>query len=238
MDKHKSNCPPPHTLKLSSLLSLTFENYEECCQVLPKNNYVPFYMQNGNYSHLSSFISPTFSIESSPFCRQSAGILVPAFSGKSRCRGGTFPSIRVHILWFLPQKKDQDRCKGTGLGYRIYSIPIPRRFEEQEEFAPRGFEEKDEFIIFFKIVRVQNSQCGKELNKFCPPNSSDDLCLLFLFILLLWFLPSVSLSSSADRQPENCERVYRLQMFSYVSKPFTEGTVRTLAMLLHAKQGQ
>ena len=30
-----------------------------------------------------------------------------------------------------------------------------------------------------QIVLVQNSQRGKELNKCCPPHSSDDLCLCF-----------------------------------------------------------
>ena len=30
-----------------------------------------------------------------------------------------------------------------------------------------------------QIVRVKNSQRGKELNQFCPPNSSNSLCLLF-----------------------------------------------------------
>ena len=30
-----------------------------------------------------------------------------------------------------------------------------------------------------QIVLVQNSQRGKELKQLCPPNSSDDLCLLF-----------------------------------------------------------
>ena len=34
----------------------------------------------------------------------------------------------------------------------------------------------NEFIPFFK-----SSQCSKELNHFCPPSSSDDLCLLFCF---------------------------------------------------------
>ena len=29
------------------------------------------------------------------------------------------------------------------------------------------------------IILVQNSNLGKELNPFCPPSSSDDLCLLF-----------------------------------------------------------
>ena len=28
-------------------------------------------------------------------------------------------------------------------------------------------------------VLVKNSLCGKEYNKFCPPNSSDDFCLFF-----------------------------------------------------------
>ena len=32
---------------------------------------------------------------------------------------------------------------------------------------------------FSKIILVENSKCGKEFNKFRPPNSSDDLCLLF-----------------------------------------------------------
>ena len=32
---------------------------------------------------------------------------------------------------------------------------------------------------FLHIIQVQNSLRGKELNQFCPQNSSDDLCLLF-----------------------------------------------------------
>ena len=31
---------------------------------------------------------------------------------------------------------------------------------------------------FLHTIWVQISQCGKKLNKFCPPNSSDDLCLI------------------------------------------------------------
>ena len=30
-----------------------------------------------------------------------------------------------------------------------------------------------------QIFLVQNSQHGKELNQFCPPSSSDDLCIFF-----------------------------------------------------------
>ena len=32
----------------------------------------------------------------------------------------------------------------------------------------------------------QNSKCGKGLNKFCPPNRCDDLCLFFCLYLFLW----------------------------------------------------
>ena len=34
-------------------------------------------------------------------------------------------------------------------------------------------------VAVLKIVLMQNSQLGKEFNKFCPSNSSDDLCLFF-----------------------------------------------------------
>ena len=34
------------------------------------------------------------------------------------------------------------------------------------------------FILFFKIILVEK-WCGQELNQFCPPNSSNDLRLLF-----------------------------------------------------------
>ena len=35
------------------------------------------------------------------------------------------------------------------------------------------------FILVFKIIPVENSQRDNELNQFRPPNSSNDLCLLF-----------------------------------------------------------
>ena len=36
-------------------------------------------------------------------------------------------------------------------------------------------------IPFFQIILALNlyTQCGMELNEFCPPNRSDDLCLFF-----------------------------------------------------------
>ena len=34
--------------------------------------------------------------------------------------------------------------------------------------------------LFSKIILVQNSQGCEEFNQFCPPNSSEDLCLLYM----------------------------------------------------------
>ena len=50
------------------------------------------------------------------------------------------------------------------------------RFEEQDEFLSSYH--SDAINPFLHIILVQNRQRGKEMNKFCPPNSSDDLCLL------------------------------------------------------------
>ena len=36
-----------------------------------------------------------------------------------------------------------------------------------------------------QIILVLNLQCGMEQNEYRPPNSSDDLCLLFCLFLLL-----------------------------------------------------
>ena len=35
------------------------------------------------------------------------------------------------------------------------------------------------FILFIKIILVENREHGKELHQFRPPSSRDDLCLLF-----------------------------------------------------------
>ena len=35
------------------------------------------------------------------------------------------------------------------------------------------------------IILVLNLECGMELNEFCLPNSSDDLCLLFCLFRFL-----------------------------------------------------
>ena len=58
-----------------------------------------------------------------------------------------------------------------------------------------NIEEQDEFILFFKSSlrnssyssnhpsALHNSWRGKDLHAFCPPNSSDDLCLFFFLLL-------------------------------------------------------
>ena len=64
------------------------------------------------------------------------------------------------------------------------------------------YKEKDEFILFFQSsCMVQNSQCDKEFNKFCPPNSSDDLSLL---VCILYIHPS-----SVVRVHRGQQEVYR-----------------------------
>ena len=41
------------------------------------------------------------------------------------------------------------------------------------------------FILFFKIILVENIYCGKELNQFRPLKSNDDLCLFFFLYALI-----------------------------------------------------
>ena len=81
-------------------------------------------------------------------------------------------------------------------GGRIYSIHCRASY-----FALGRLEDKDEnhqddlknykCILFFKIVRVKKSWGGTELNKFCPPNRSDDRYLCF------YLYPSSMLTTNA-----------------------------------------
>ena len=87
------------------------------------------------------------------------------------------------------------RTEGKGrrccLGHRIYSFPCRTSY-----FAPGWYVEKDELlhkgvmkkrINFTRMIWrkglihhiLQIVLHGKEMNKVCPPNNSDDLCLLF-----------------------------------------------------------
>ena len=68
---------------------------------------------------------------------------------------------------------------------------------------------------FFQIILVLNLECGMELNKFCPPASSDDLCLLFCLILLQWsllisgYVPRARLEAEWRRQQREEEERLR-----------------------------
>ena len=58
---------------------------------------------------------------------------------------------------------------------------------------------------FLQIVLEQNSQRGMELNKFCPPNSGDDLCLSFCMHPSSMYLPLAN---------EQSRRVMKMKVLS------------------------
>ena len=67
---------------------------------------------------------------------------------------------------------------------KIPSLMFPQKKDTSEEKAKIvaavwGTELIQILHAMLLIVLVQSSQRGKELNQFCPPSSSDDLCLLF-----------------------------------------------------------
>ena len=68
----------------------------------------------------------------------------------------------------------------------LATYSAPRRFEEQDEMMNSSYIlqiDLVQIILFFKSSCMeQNSQLGQEFNQFCPPNSCDDLCLLFCII--------------------------------------------------------
>ena len=80
------------------------------------------------------------------------------------------------------QKKDKYRRKGKGrrfcVGGRIYLIPSCDDFENRMNSS---FYFKSSWCnsSYNSNRLVQNSQRGQELNQFCPPNRSDDICLFF-----------------------------------------------------------
>ena len=96
--------------------------------------------------------------------------------------------VSTILQYCILQKKDKDRRKRQRLsllvGQNLFNSLL------RQLFALERFEDKDEFILFFpnhpgaihpilQIVLLQNSQRGKKFNNLCPPNNSDDLCLLF-----------------------------------------------------------
>ena len=89
-------------------------------------------------------------------------------------------------LALLHQDDMKKRMNCTRIIWRNGWI-APGWYEETDELHQDDMKKTDEFILF--VVLVQNSQRGDELNTFCPPNSSDDLCLLFCLnpsSMLIW----------------------------------------------------
>ena len=108
----------------------------------------------------------------------------------SKCYGKYFHCSRQN-------DRREGKCRRCLLGDSIDSSPCRASYR-----APGWFEERDEFILFFmssrcnssyssywkgaiypilQIVLMHNSLRSKEINWFCPPNSSDDFCLFFCF---------------------------------------------------------
>ena len=50
-------------------------------------------------------------------------------------------------------------------------------------------------LPFRQIILGLNLRCGMDLNEFHPPNSNDDLCLLFCLFLLTLIRPTTGISS-------------------------------------------
>ena len=77
------------------------------------------------------------------------------------------------------EHKGRRCCLGDRIYYSKFLAALvffSGRFKEQDEFLSSYH--SDAINPFLHIILVQNRQRGKEMNKFCPPNSSDDLCLL------------------------------------------------------------
>ena len=112
--------------------------------------------------------------------------------------GGLLPGIYIINDTQKPEKKDKGRIKGKGrrcfLGDRINSIPLPRQLFctrmilKNRMNSSYSLYHPGAIHSFLPIIRVQNSQRGKELNEFFPPNNSDDL---YLFLSLSYFSTSV-----------------------------------------------
>ena len=108
---------------------------------------------------------------------------------------------RRRMYKYRREGKGRHCCQGD----RIYSIPCrdsyftPGWYEEKDELdhydikkrthCTRIIDEKDEFILFSNRPGA-NSQRGRESNKFCPPNSNDDLCINLSFMVRILVFPT------------------------------------------------
>ena len=84
--------------------------------------------------------------------------------------------------------KTEENGKGRRccLGDKIYSIPChasyifcTRLISNNMMTWSFSLNHPGAIHPILQIVLVQNGQRSKEFNNFCPPNSSDDLCLFF-----------------------------------------------------------
>ena len=92
---------------------------------------------------------------------------------------------------------------------------------------------------FLQFILVLNLYCGRDLNEFLPPNSSDDLCLLFCLFLFRW--SGISVCSTVLMAEWFCSccihrLIYTIQYICFLrnvcytySQQFTELEERDLA---------
>ena len=119
-------------------------------------------------------------------------------------QAGESPQASQSQTILRTQKKDKYRRKGKGrrcyLGGRfiqflaaLATVYFAQDYiEEKDELHQDDQKEKDCLSSYISNRLVQNSQLGKELNKFFPPNSSDKNLRLF-FSLYPSSLPSAQL---------------------------------------------
>ena len=76
-----------------------------------------------------------------------------------------------------------------------------------------------------QVILVLNLQCGTELNKFRPPNSSDDLCLLFclLYFFYAWF-SSMLLSQAAQLEFQPTQTQFSIKL---ILKKYKKSKIKT-----------
>ena len=100
------------------------------------------------------------------------------------------------------------------MGGRIYSIAWRKAFLPIgwfwiiEWIAPGWFGRKGWIHPIVQNIPGQISWRSKEFNKFFPPNSSDDLCLFSVFVLLLW-----ANISSQNRQKSSTKCILLIPVF-------------------------
>ena len=91
------------------------------------------------------------------------------------------------------------------------------------------------FILFFKIILEENnSKCSKELNKFCPPNSSNDLCLLFcLYPSSMGPLQPANNSLWPTVMYEDGPPCIIMPIYGYVGRPYTSNMLISFPLYIH-----